>query len=86
MGKAVMPVLQEQKPVMAARCCAGDFFSSLTEVTLASSFGVTCFRNRLFGANTPCNRVRLTLGLGTRAANLAMNSNGSRTMCVVPSR
>jgi hypothetical protein len=40
----------------------------------------------LFGANTPWNRVRFTLGLGTSAANLAMKSSGSKMTCVVPSR
>ncbi len=40
--------------------------------------GVTHTRYLLFGANTPWNRVRFTLGLGTRAASLAMKSTGSK--------
>jgi len=39
--------------------------------------GVTNARYLLFGANTPWYRVRLTLGLGTRATSLEMKSNGS---------
>ncbi len=38
----------------------------------------------LFGANTPRKRVRLTRGLGTRAANRAMKSSRSKMTCVVP--
>ena len=48
--------------------------------------GVTSPRQRWFGARTPWNRLRLTLGFGTRAANRAMKSTGSKATCVVPSR
>jgi hypothetical protein len=48
--------------------------------------GVTNARCWLFGANTPWKRVRLTRGLGTRAASRAIKSNGSKMTCVVPSR
>ena len=48
--------------------------------------GVTRARCLLLGANTPWKRVRLTLGLGTRAASRAMKSSGSKMTCVVPSR
>lgn len=40
----------------------------------------------LLDANTLWKRVRLTLGLGTRAANLPMKSKGSKIISVVPSR
>jgi len=39
--------------------------------------GVTRARCLLLGANTPWKRVRLTLGLGTKAASRAMKSSGS---------
>ena len=48
--------------------------------------GVTRARYLLLGANTPWKRVRLTRGLGTRAANRAIKSNGSKMTCVVPAR
>ena len=38
--------------------------------------GVTRTRYLLLGANTPWNRVKLTRGFGTRAANRAMKSSG----------
>ena len=42
---------------------------------------------RLLDANTPLwKRVRLTHGLGTKAASRAMKSRGSKMTCVVPSR
>lgn len=47
---------------------------------------VTCPRYRLLGAKTPWKRIRLTRGLGTKAANRAMKSSGSKMTCVVPSR
>ena len=50
------------------------------------AYGVTHTRCKLFGAKTPWNRVRLALGLGTRAANFAMKSTGSKITWVVPSR
>lgn len=48
--------------------------------------GVTCIRCLLLGANTPWNLVKLTLGLGTNAASLAMKSTGSNMTWVVPLR
>ncbi len=39
-----------------------------------------------WGRKTPWNRVRLTRGLGTRAASRAMKSSNSKMTCVVPSR
>jgi hypothetical protein len=36
----------------------------------------------LFGANTPKNRVKLTLAEGTRAANFEMKSSGPNITCV----
>jgi hypothetical protein len=52
---------------------------SMQEIDVfGSDAGVTRARCLLFGANTPWNRVRLTLGLGTRAASLAMKSTGSK--------
>ena len=57
--------------VMAAWRCAG---ASSTPSSVDSGLlplprfaGVTTARYLLFGANTPWNRVRLTLGFGTRA-------------------
>jgi hypothetical protein len=47
--------------------------------------GVIKARCLLFGANTPWDRVRLTLGLGTMAASRAMKSSGSKMTWVVPS-
>lgn len=47
---------------------------------------VSAARYELFSAKTPWKRVRLTRGLGTRAANRAMKSSGSKITWVVPSR
>ena len=59
---------------------ASDFSLVVEEVFLALPLprfaGVTWMRCLLLGASTPWNRVRLTLGLGTIAANLAMKSKG----------
>ena len=41
--------------------------------------GVIVTRCRLFGANTPWKRVRLTLGLGTSASKRTIKSSGSRS-------
>jgi hypothetical protein len=48
--------------------------------------GVIVTRCRLFGGgpprtNTPWKRVRLTLGLGTKAAKRAIKSSGSKMAC-----
>ena len=43
--------------------------------------GVMAARCWLLGANTPWKRVRLTRGLGTRAARRAMKSSGSKMTC-----
>jgi len=74
--------------VIEARRSAGVCGSSplLALLALPRLAGVTQTRWRLFGANTPWNRVRLTLGFGTSAAKRAMKSSGSKTTCVVPSR
>jgi hypothetical protein len=40
----------------------------------------------LFGATTPWQRVKLTLGLGTRLTSLTIKSSGSKITSVVPSR
>ena len=42
-----------------------------------SRLGTTHSRCLQFGANTPWNRVRLSLGRGTKAARRAMKSSGS---------
>ena len=47
--------------------------------------GVICARYLLLGANTPWDRVKFTLGLGTNAASFDMKSSGSNTTWVVPS-
>lgn len=44
--------------------------------------GVTPPSQRWFSAGTPWNRVRLTLGFGTGAANRAMKSTVSQAACV----
>ena len=46
--------------------------------------GVTRARYLLLGAKTPWKRVKLTLGLGTRATSLEIKSNGSNMTWVVP--
>ena len=43
--------------------------------------GVISARCLLLGANTPWQRVRLTLGFGTRAASLAIKSSGYTPAC-----
>ena len=52
-------------------------------VTLVSLAQGTVFA---FQANTPWKRVKSTLGLGTKVANLVMKSNGWDMTCIVPSR
>ena len=48
--------------------------------------GTMNFLNGELGAKTPWYRVRLALGLGTKAASLARKSVGVNRMWVVPSR
>jgi len=57
--------------------CSGPSAHALGSLPFPRFAGVTRARCLLLGANTPLNRVRLTLGLGTKAASLAMNSTGS---------
>jgi hypothetical protein len=66
---------------MAAWRSTGDRSSPfIWRLALLPRFdGVTRARYLLFGANTPWKRVRLALGLGTRAASRAMKSNGPVT-------
>jgi hypothetical protein len=45
---------------------------------------VTCARQRLFGANTPWKRVRLTRGLGISAASRAMELIFGAILYLVP--
>ena len=52
----------------------------------SASCGTTSARNLAFGARTPWNRMRCSLGLGASAASHCMNSGGDITRCVVPSR
>lgn len=85
------PALQVLRPrLMAARRSAGVFSSlSLSEgrlFPLPRLAGVTRARCLLFGANTPCKRVRLTPGWGTGAARRAMKSRGSKRLGGMPSR
>jgi hypothetical protein len=68
----------------AVRSCARSGAWGL--LPLSRLADVTCTRCKLLGANTPWKQVRLTLGLGARAANLAMKSKGSKTTGAVPSR
>jgi hypothetical protein len=72
--------------VIAACCSTGDRSSPfIWRLALLPRFdGVTRARCLLFGANTPWKRVRLALGLGTRAASRAMKSNGSKITWIVP--
>jgi hypothetical protein len=50
----------------------------------ASAFcGTTSARNLAFGAGTPWNRMRCSLGLGTSAASRCLNTIGDMTRCVV---
>jgi hypothetical protein len=58
--------------VWSCCCCAAIPF-----LPLPRPAGVTNARYLLWGANTPWYRVRLTLGLGTRATSLEMKSSGS---------
>jgi len=75
--------------VMATWRCAGvcsSWPSAVFWQPLPRFAGVTRARCLLFGwsgipANTPWNRVRLTLGLGTNAASLAIKSTGSKITC-----
>ena len=71
--------------VIDARRSAGVCGSSapMAFLPLPRLAGVTKARCLLFGANTPWKRVRLTLGFGTKAANLAMKSSGSKITWVV---
>lgn len=59
---------------------------TLSAMLMPRLSGVTRARCLRFGANTPWKRVRLILGLGTRAASRAMKSSGSKMTCVEPSR
>jgi hypothetical protein len=76
--------------LIAARRSAGVRASGSAVVAcrppLPRLAGVTCARCLLLGEKTPWKRVRLTRGLGTRAASRAMKSSGSKMTCVVPSR
>ena len=60
--------------VMAAWRSAGVWSPSSDRgfLTLPRLAGVTCARCLLLGAKTPWKRVRLTLGLGTKATSLEM--------------
>ena len=66
-----MPVLQEQKPVIAARCWTGVFSSSSSKASGLAPFprfaGVTEARSRLLGAKTPWNRVYAHIGTMRRS-------------------
>ena len=66
--------------VIAAWRPAGDLTSGVERgiTVLPRLAGVTAPRQRWFGARTPWYLVRLTLGLGTRDANRAMKSTGSK--------
>jgi hypothetical protein len=59
---------------VAGCCCSG------------CTFGTTIARSFAFGASTPWNRMRCSLGRGTSAASRCMNSSVLITRCVVPSR
>jgi len=76
--------------LIAARRSAGALSSGSAVVArrppLPRLAGVTRARYLLFGAKTPWKRVRLTRGLGTKAASRAMKSSGSKITYVVPSR
>lgn len=62
------------------------FIRRLLLAPLPRPDGVTSALCLLLGANTPWKRVRLTRGLGTRAASLAIKSSGSKMTWVVPLR
>ncbi len=76
--------------VIAARRCADDELcpcSSKRRLRPLPRFaGVILMRCLLLGANTPCNRVRFTRGLGINAAKRASKSRGSKITWVVASR
>ena len=73
--------------VMAARRSTGVWSCGSSDVWALFPFprlaGVTTARCLLLGAKTPWKRVRLTRGLGTRAASRAMKSSGSKITPVV---
>ena len=68
--------------VMAARRSAGVGSSGSSIVQcrppLPRLARLTRARYRLLGAKTPWKRIRLTRGLGTKAASRAMKSSGQR--------
>ena len=76
-----MPVFREKKQAIAAQRSASLRSSEYAGVACWSPLprvaGVTRRRCLLFGAKTPCKRVRLARGLGTSAAGRAMKSSGS---------
>ena len=61
-----------------------DSFGDLVFMHLPRLDGVTRARYLLLGAKTPWKRVRLTLGLGTKATSLEIKSSGSNITWVVP--
>ena len=63
-----------------------DSFGDLVFMHLPRLDGVTRARYLLLGAKTPWKRVRLTLGLGTKATSLEIKSSGSNITWVVPLR
>ncbi len=79
--------LRRWAQVMAARRSAGvrscACSGALGLLPLPRFAGVTCSRYLLLGANTPCKRVRLTLGLGTRAASAAIARPGAALALMV---
>jgi len=62
----------------SAGVCSSPASVAFGLFTLPRLAGVTNARCWLLGANTPWKGVRLTRGLGTRAATRAMKSNGSK--------
>ena len=74
------PLQAQRLKLMAARRSAGVVSSGTSDalalLPLPRLAGVTRARCALLGANTPWNRVRLTLGLGTSATSRAMKSSG----------
>ena len=67
-----MPVLQEQKPAIAARCWAGVLSIVESGALRPRRGGVTAARRGLLGAKTPWYRIRLTRGLGMSATAPAL--------------
>ena len=63
------------------RCTAGREHAALGAVRLEGT-GITCFRQREFGANTPWKRTSGCHGGGTNAARRARHSTGVITRCV----